>query len=314
MGDDILVVPLLTGVVSPPMTNINNETSETKLAPQEANTSLSLLQFGVKIDPSQLSSSVHTNYFITSQDVVHELSHGCYCHQLLPPSPPPSLGAAALPTTDNTITLKPYILCRKCFRLFHQECISIPIQPLPFPGDYCYNFKCKNCGGGQEFFSPVPRLWTHILYIAMFNLNLIANIQAGLTTFTKVWLTSKQIIEFIEKCWPAIGNPNLNLNKNHISVVLSNSIGVMVERSKAQRAWALLTPQHFPTFDKKGCKRRASNDVDVDDIATDESSSQKKKQKRRRTGGGGSGAATRDNDRTLSTLNNSFVLTLVRRF
>jgi hypothetical protein len=131
----------------------------------------------------------------------------------------------------------------------------------------------------------------------MFNLNLIANVQAGLTTFTKVWVTTKQIVEFIEKYWPSIGNPNLNLNKNHISVVLSNNIGVMVERSKAQRAWALLMPHHFPTFDKKGCKRRTYNEIDLDEAPpTDESSNQKKKQKRRR--GGGNGVVTRDKEGT----------------
>jgi hypothetical protein len=116
----------------------------------------------------------------------------------------------------------------------------------------------------------------------MFNLNLIANVQSGFSTFTKIWVTTKQIVEFIEKHWVAIGNPNLNFNKSHISVVLSNNVGVMVERSKAYRAWTLLTPHWFPTFDKKGCKRRSVS-TDNGTEETEESSSQKKRQKRQRT-------------------------------
>jgi hypothetical protein len=142
-----------------------------------------------------------TNFFVIRPSGKVELIHGCYCGKIDYPS-------STTLSEDKSVApsrLRPQIWCCECNKLFHPTCISIDIRPYPLPGDFGYEFTCKNCNNGQETFFWLQKTWVQITTVALYNLCLMKNdpripLFSPCLRFT-IPFTKKQISDYIAKNW-----------------------------------------------------------------------------------------------------------------
>jgi len=227
-----------------------------------------------------------TNFFVIRPTGNVELMHGCYCGKIDYPSDDNEERKTKVVAPSR---LRPQIWCCECNKLFHPTCLSIEIQPHPLPGDFGYEFTCKNCNNGEETFFWLQKTWVQITTVALYNLCLMKN-DPKIPLFSPylrfaIPFTKRQISEYIAKNWWSLsygsGAKHLSKNwKNGLASQLARRGNVykMQPLPDGTHAWMLLGPNVFRIKPEINGTRRKTSHLEGSKNNVDSWSAKKEKE------------------------------------